>query len=190
MTQFEVVTITLGFVLGLSMSHILWSAASAVRARHELDLDWVPFVWAGCVFLMHVGYWPFVYTVDLVIDQWTWWWYLHVLFLAVLLFASGALVLPSEEKQRLGSLANDFDEHGRLGLIPLALYCWLNVPTSVWLGNTVFVTGNYAIFGLGAVALIAFSSKRRVVQRVAALLFAVVEIWAMVFLWSRAGMGV
>lgn len=32
MSQFEVVTITLSFVLGLSMSHVLWAAAAAVRA--------------------------------------------------------------------------------------------------------------------------------------------------------------
>jgi hypothetical protein len=138
---------------------------------------------------MHVGFWPFVYTVDLVIAEWTWAWNLHVLFLAILLFASGALVLPNEEKQRLGSLSEDFRQHGRLSLIPLALYCWINIPTSTWLASPVFIAGNYAMFALGALAIAAFFARSRRLQGLVVLLFAIVEVLAMVFLWSRPAMG-
>jgi hypothetical protein len=103
-------------------------------------------------------------------------------------FASGALVLPTEAKQRLGSLSDDFQEHGRLSLIPLALYSWLQIPTSTWLESSVFIVGNYSQMILGALALIAFFAKRSIVQRGAVLLFLLVEVLAMVFLWSRPAM--
>ena len=113
MSQFEVITITLSFVLGLSMSHLLWAAAAAVRARRDLRLRWLPFLWAACIFFVHVQYWFAAFAINTVIDQWTWSWYLQMLALGVLLFASGALVLPSESQQRSGDLLDDFRERWR-----------------------------------------------------------------------------
>ena len=108
MSQFEVITLTLSFVLGLSMSHLLWAAAAAVRARDSLRLHWLPFLWASCIFFVHIQYWFAAFTVDTIIDEWSWSWYLQMLALGVLLFASGALVLPSESQQRSGQLIDDF----------------------------------------------------------------------------------
>lgn len=44
MSQFEVITITLSFVLGLSMSHLLWAAAAAFA----VVIVWASvFAWTG-----------------------------------------------------------------------------------------------------------------------------------------------
>ena len=188
MSQFELVTITLSFVLGLSMTHILGSAASAVRARKELVLHWLPFAWAGCIFLLHVQFWVAARDIDVNIDSWTWSWYLNALLLAVLLFASGALVLPTESQQRQGALLEDFQEHGRLSLIPLAIYCFSWVPTSMRLGPSPFVSGNLAIMALSALALMGFLSRRPLVRSGTVLLFAAIQIWAMIFVWAGAGL--
>ena len=81
MSQFEVIAITLSLILGLSASHILWAAASAVRARNEFKLHWLPFVWAVCIFFQHISFFLGGQMIDLRIDSWSWSWYLHVLLL-------------------------------------------------------------------------------------------------------------
>lgn len=184
MSQFEVITITLSFVLGLSMSHLLWAAAAAVRARRDLRLHGLPFLWAACIFFVHVQYWFAAFAVNTMISEWTWWWYLQMLALGVLLFASGALVLPSESQQRAGDLLKDFQEHGRLGLIPLAGYHLLWLPTAYRLDQATFEAGNYANLALALFAILGLTSKRVSVQWASAAAFAVVIVWASVFVWT------
>lgn len=184
MSQFEVITITLSFVLGLSMSHLLWAVASAIRARKTLELHWLPFAWAAAIFFVHVQYWFAAFSIDLAIDQWTWSWYLQILFLGILLFGSGALILPSESQQRLGRLIDDFREHGRLGLLPLAAYFFLWIPTSYRIDGAVLAPGNFANLILSILVLVAFLVRRRSHQIVAILLFSAVLTWATVFVWA------
>lgn len=184
MSQFEVVTITLSFVLGLSMSHLLWTAAAAVRARRTLRLRWLPFLWAACIFFVHVQYWFAAFAINAIIDEWTWSWYLQMLALGILLFASGALVLPSESQQRSGDLIDDFEEHGRLGLIPLAVYhlCWL--PTAYRIDQATFEAGNYANIALAAFAIVGLTVRRTSIQWLSAAGFGIVVVWASVFIWT------
>lgn len=184
MSQFEVITLTLSFVLGLSMSHILWAAAAAVRARRHLRLHGLPFLWAACIFFVHVQFWFAAFAIDKIIDPWTWSWYLQMLFLGVLLFASGALVLPSESQQRSGDLFEDFQEHGRLGLIPLAGYHLLWLPTAYRMDQATFEAGNYANLALALFAVIGLTSKRASVQWVSAAAFGLIVVWASVFVWT------
>lgn len=184
MSKFEVVTLTLSFVLGLSMSHLLWAAAAALRARIHLRLHGLPFLWAACIFFVHVQYWFALFAIDKVVDQWTWSWYLQMLGLGVLLFASGALVLPSESQQRSGSLLDDFREHGRLGLIPLAGYHLFWIPTAYRMDQAMFEAGNYANIALAAVAVIGVTTKRASLQWVSAAAFGLIVVWASVFVWT------
>jgi hypothetical protein len=188
MSQFEVVAITLSLILGLSMSHILWSAASAIRARESLELHWIPFGWATWIFLLHVQFFIAARSIDLALDSWTWSWYLNVLLLAVLLFGGGAMILPSEPSQRSGPILEDFAKHGRLSLLPLSAYCLLHVPTSMRLGESPFVLGNLTIIALSLIAGVAFVSHRRTVQVSAVISFGVIMVWAMVFLWARTAL--
>jgi hypothetical protein len=188
MSQFELITLTYSFVLGLSMSHLLWAAASAVRARNELQLHWLPFAWAAGIFFVHVQYWFAAFAIDMVVQEWTWSWYLHLLGLGVLLFASGALVLPSASEQRVGSLIEDFREHGRLGLIPLAAYFFLWIPTSYRIDRATFDAGNIANLILTLLVLLAFRARKMSIQTLIMLFFALVLTWATVFVWAQDAM--
>jgi hypothetical protein len=184
MSKFEVITLTLSLVLGLSMSHLLWAAAAAVRSRKQLQLHWLPFLWAACIFFVHIQYFFAAFAVNTMIDEWTWSWYLQFLALGILLFASGSLVLPSESQQRAGDLFKDFQEHGRLGLIPLAGYHLLWLPTAYRLDHATFEAGNYANLALALFAVIGLTTKRVSVQWASAVGFGVVIVWASVFVWT------
>jgi hypothetical protein len=184
MSKFEVVTLTLSFVLGLSMSHLLLAAAAAFRARRNLRLHALPFLWAACIFFVHLQYWFAAFAIDGVIDQWTWSWYLQMLGLGVLLFASGALVLPTESQQRSGKLRDDFQENGRFGLIPLAAYHLFWIPTAYRMDQATFEAGNYANLALAMFAVIGLTAKRASVQWVSVAAFGLVIVWASVFVWT------
>lgn len=184
MSQFALITLTLSFVLGLSMSHLLWAGAAAVRARRSLRLHGLPFLWAGCIFFVHVQYWFAAFAINEVIEEWTWSWYLQMLGLGVLLFASGALVLPSESQQRSGDLLDDFQEHGRLGLIPLAGYHLFWLPTAYRMDQALFEAGNYANIALAVLAVVGVTSRRVSVQWAAGVAFGLVIVWASVFVWT------
>ncbi len=184
MSKFEVVTLTLSFVLGLSMSHLLWAAAAAFRARRHLRLHGLPFLWAACIFFVHVQYWFALFAIDRVVDHWTWSWYLQMLGLGILLFAGGALVLPSESQQRSGNLLDDFHEHGRYGLIPLAAYHLFWILTAYRMDQATFEAGNYPNLALAAFAFIGISSKRVSLQWVTAIAFGLIVVWASVFVWT------
>lgn len=184
MTKFEIVTITLSFVLGLSMSHLLWAASALFRARRHVRLHPLPLLWAACIFFVHVQYWFAAFAIDKVIEQWTWSWYLQMLTLGILLFLSGALVLPSESKQYTGDLLEDFKDNGRLGLIPLAAYHLLWIPTAYRMDQATFEAGNYANLALTAFALIGLAAKRKSVQWISAFAFILVVTWASIFVWT------
>jgi hypothetical protein len=184
MSQFDVISITLSFVLGLSMSHLLWATAATVRARGNLQLHPLPFLWAACIFFVHVQYWFAAFAINTMIDLWTWSWYLQMLGLGILLFASGALVLPSESQQRSGNLIDDFQEHGRLGLIPLAAYHLLWLPTAYRLDHATFEAGNYANIALAALAIVGLTTRRVSIQWASGVAFALVVVWASVFVWT------
>jgi hypothetical protein len=178
----------LSVILGLSMSHILWTGASAVRARRELKLHWLPFAWAACIFLQHAHFWFSALSVDLSLDGWSWTWYLQFLLLAVLLFAAGALVLPSDSS-RTDDLLEDFRAHGKISLVPFVLYQLVWIPTNFRAGGSTELIhlldpGNLANLILITLLVIAFFAKRTFVHAVVVLLFALVLTWAQAFVWS------
>ena len=124
MEIFELITITLSFIVGLGVAQVLASVVGVIRARKDRELHWLPLAWAASIFLAHVQFWFALYSRNEQVT-WTWGTFGPVLLLAVFLFLSGGLILPSEASQRSETLLEDFREHGRLSLIP---------PFSDWLG--------------------------------------------------------
>ena len=170
------------------MSHLLWSAASVIRYRREIKLHWLPFAWAAGIFFVHIQYWFAALAIDLTIEGWTWSWYLQILLLGVLLFGSGALVLPSEAQQRHGDLIDDYRENGRLSLIPLAAYFLLWIPTSYRIDRATIEAGNLANLLLGLVVVAAYFAKRPLTQSLTILLFSAVLVWASLFVWAQSAL--
>lgn len=131
----NIITLGLSFVVGLGATQILASVVGVIRARKEQKVHWLPLAWAASIFIFQVQYWFAIYSVNQGITGWTWSNFLPVLLLAGLIFLSGGLILPSEPSRRSESLIEDFREHGRLALIPLAAY----LMTSDFLGFPLLV---------------------------------------------------
>lgn len=190
MTLFEIITITLSVILGLSMGHILWSTVALIRAREEVQLHWLPLSWAAGIFLQHSFYWFAAYSISLKIDDWTWAWYLQLLLLAILLFAAGAMILPTESKP-VENLLQDFEKHGRLALIPLAAHQLLWFPTNFRANDAMsfprdlLIPGNLVNIILILFIAIGFRTKSTTVHGIAVSVFLLVLIWAQSSLWSQ-----
>ncbi len=119
MSEFEIFTVVLSFILGLGIAQILSSVVFLIHSRRDVALSWTPFLWALALFELHINFlfaafW--FYSADRAFV-----WYLLDLVSAVLLFISGGLVLPSESRALPEALDEFFDRDGRLALVPLAI---------------------------------------------------------------------
>ncbi len=187
MSELEIITLTLSLVLGLSVAQMLSSVALAIRARQENDLHWIPLCWTTAIFLFHVQFFFAVFGLDSAVSAWTWDWYGHVLLLAVLLFLSGALVLPSRDRELTSGLLRDFEIHGRLALVPVSLYLLLWMPLNVRSGGQWLSPSNAADVALGLIAAVAFTTRTARVRAVATLTYLAVAAWGVFVVWGRPG---
>lgn len=195
MSEFELITITYSFVLGLGVAQILAALVAAVRSRLEHPLHWMPIAFAASIFMFHIQFWFVIFQFDIqFIDDWTWGTYAPLLFLAVLLFLAGGIILPRGGARTEGGLIADFDAHGRLGLLFLAAYllCW--IPLNGWAATlgirdltlTQFWThpGFWLNLVLGVLLLAAYRQRDRSRQTVIALLYLAGQAYGFFFVWS------
>lgn len=187
MAEFEIIALTLSLILGLSMAQMLSAVALAFRSRRECPLHWLPFAWAAAIFLLHIQYWFVIHDLDSIAPAWTWDWYGPVLLLAVLLFLSGAVILPTRDRELESGLLEDFDAHGRFALIPVSLYLLMWIPMNRRFDVPWVSEENIYDVLLGALAGIAFLSKASRVRAAASLVYLVVAAWAVFVVWSRPG---
>ena len=185
MSKLDIVTLTLSLILGLSIAQILSAVAAAIRG-HRQHLDWIPMTWAAAIFLLHVQFWFAIVDIGTLTSEWSWDWYAPVLLTAVLLFLSGALVLPSRDHEWTLGMKADFERNGRFALIPFSLYMlvWIpiNIRMSGWFDPTNIL--NLVLVGLAALA---FAQRTRRYRGIATAAYLVLVVFGMLFVWSRPG---
>lgn len=136
MSGIELITLTFSFILGLGVAQIL-SAASLVLRRHDdRPLHWVPLTFAFCIFLLHIQVWFAIFELDTVIAGWDWALYAPLLALLVLLYMSGAVVLPPVGAEPGESLAQDFEKRGKISLLLLMIYILGWIPLNAFISRT------------------------------------------------------
>ena len=185
MSEFELITITFSFVLGLGVAQILGAPSAALRNRHSMALHWMPLGFAASIFLFHIQYWFVLFDYDAnLISEWTWWTYGPFLGLAVLLFLSGGVVLPTPGSDAGDSLIHDFEQRGKLSLVFLAAYILAWVPANAWSEGTWFTSDVWLNLGLvGLLTVTYFASSRRL-QSAATGLFLTAQGYGLLFVWA------
>lgn len=187
MSEFEIATIPLGFILGLGVALVLTSFSAAVRDRQSHPLNWMPLSWGFMILALQIQFWFGLYDLDLALGVWSWIWYGQALVVAVLIFLAGALILPTREVRVPGGLIEDFDLHGRLALLPVAGYLvgWL-VPNAKMNGS-MFILPNLMNVLLAGLAIVAFVAGRRPLRTWVTVGFALLLTYTMVFVYSTPG---
>lgn len=133
MESFQWITVTVSIVLGLGITGMLAAAVALFRARGAIRLDWIPLVWAGCIFLWQLQYWWAVIELSGLIRTWTLPEFGVLLLLVLLLYVSSALVLPAHPAERDGDLAAAFEHDGRWALIFISAYFAVAIVANVYL---------------------------------------------------------
>jgi hypothetical protein len=187
LSELEIITLALSLILGLSMAQMLSSVALAFRARHECRPHWIPLTWAVSIFLFHVQFWFSVYDLDSIVPAWTWDWFGPILLLAVLLFLSGAVILPSRERDLAEGLLGDFESHGKYALVPISFYLAAFIPMNVRMGMPWVSAANGLDVVLVCLAGVAILTKRARLRTAATVLFPIVQVWGVLFVWSSPG---
>lgn len=184
MSGFELITITFSFILGLGVAHILRSIAYVVREREQYRLHWIPISVAVIVLLFQVQFWFALVIVDALADQWTWSIYGLLLVLAIMIFLSGATVLPPPGPSRTGSLIEDFETRGRISLVFLALYVlgWIGVAILFW--STAFVHLVIVNTVMVAIALFAYRARQPMARNVLHGILIVMMIYGLITVWT------
>jgi hypothetical protein len=175
MSEFEIITITLSFIVGLGVAQLLTSFSAAVRARLEHPLHWMPFAWGAPILVFSVQYWFALLGLDRMLVDWNWLWYSQMLGLAIALFLAGALLLPTRASTAKAGLRDDFVVHGRYSLLALSVYLlgWI-APNAKLDDGDVFTESNVLNSVMVILALIAFKSKVERVWLIATVAFYVV----------------
>ena len=188
MSEFEIVAITLSFIVGLGIAQLLTSFSEAIRSRLEHPLHWMPFAWGVPILLLSVQYWFGLFDLNTTIKDWNWLWYLQMLAMAMALFMAAALILPPREAATEGGLVTDFTTHGRYGLLALVVYLLGWIPANAIMNNNnIFEIGNIANVAMAAPAFIAYRSKSNKVWIVTTVFFYIVFAITFFGLYSTPG---
>ena len=188
MSQFEIIAITLSFIVGLGIAQLLSSISEAVRSRIDHPLHWMPFAWGVPILLFSVQYWFGIFDLDLALEDWSWFWYLQMLAMAVAIFLAAALILPTRAIAEKGGLLEDFTTHGRYSLLALVAYLlgWIPANTVMSNGN-VLELANILNAAMAVSALIAYKSKSNKIWIVSTVVFFAIFAIAFFGVYSTPG---
>jgi hypothetical protein len=122
METFRWTAIVLSMILGFGLTRLLISAVEVFKSRHTTDIAWMPLVWALCIFLTQIQYWWAIFELPSIIHVWTFGHFLFFVFMTLLLFVSGALILPHSELKEKEAFNHAFELHGKWALVTLSGY--------------------------------------------------------------------
>lgn len=133
MSNFPIVATVLSMILGLSVTRLLLGALTVFRIRRAATPDWVALVWAAMLFSIQLEFWWAVNALPEIKASYTFVEFLLLVFLALSLFVSAALVLPSRSEDEHNGLRIYFEQDGRYALLSLSTYLFLGLIVNILL---------------------------------------------------------
>ncbi len=185
MSGLEIITITFSIILGLGVTQILERMAYVVREKEQHRLHWIPLSVAFLILLFHVQFWFALVIVDSFLDKWNWTVYSVLLFLAIVIFLSGATVLPSAGSSRSSNLLEDFNTRGKISLIFFALYFigWIVIAIMFWTAGE-FTTLVIVNLAMATTAVIAYRTQHPYVRSLLHGILIAITIYGLIFVWA------
>lgn len=132
LTNFPIVATVLSIILGLSVTRLLLGALTVFRIRRSVAPDWVALVWAVTLFTTQLQFWWAVNSLPAVKVVYSFPEFLLLVLLALSLFVSAALLLPSRSEDEQNGLRLYFEQDGRYALLFLSTYLVLGLIVNVF----------------------------------------------------------
>ena len=172
MSNFPIVATVLSMILGLSVTRLLLGALTVFRILRVATPDWVALVWAAMLFTTQLEFWWAVNALPEVKGTYSFPEFLLLVLLALSLFLSAALLLPSRSEDEHQGLRVYFEQDGRYALLSLSTYLFLGLIVNIVL----FKASPLAIWGALDVVMIvlpvcAFYAKSRKAYSMITLLY-------------------
>jgi hypothetical protein len=166
-------------ILRLGITRLLSALVEVFRSRDSVRLDWVPLVWAGCIFLWQLQYWWTIIELPGLVNSWMPGAFLILVSLPLLLFVSAALVLPPSKEEGTRTLRESFARDGRWALVSMSAYFGLALFANwlLWEVSPVSTWGAFLSL-LIILPLVCVWSRSRRVQEVVTILFGPLTILA------------
>jgi hypothetical protein len=186
MSEFELVVIVLSFIIGFGVNEILASLVIVARDPERVRVDWLPIIWALAILCHQFQFWfgtlfleqSFGLSIGL-------FWLL--VFVAILLYLAGGMILPSRGDPEREGRSGGFDESGIRALLPLTAFTLIATVVNVWAGygwTDPAVALNVLLTALSGLALVV---RRRSIRLGAAVTYAAVLVFGILFVWARPG---
>ena len=178
MGVFKWVAVTYAIVLGLGVARLLSAAVDVFRSRRHAQLDWIPFAWAGTLFLWQLQFWWAIIELPQIMQVWSLGDFLILLTLTLLLFVAAALILPGDQMKPGDSLSKLFHQDGRWALVCLSTYFLLAIFADWFLWDqTPFSYFGALLFALAALPILYLKIPSRRGQEILTIVFVVLSIW-------------
>ncbi len=121
-------------------------------------------------------------------QPWTWARFGPAFLNSIFLYLAAGLVLPGNGPINAETLLSDFDENGRLALIPLAVMHLVAIPLNILLhGVPLLHLANFLNIPLVGLITIVWFANGRNMQFYSTVLFGLIYAYAMLTVWSRPG---
>jgi hypothetical protein len=144
MSNFPIVATVLSMILGLSVTRLLLGLLTVFRIRRTAKPDWVALVWAVMLFTTQLDFWWAVNALPQIKTTFSFLEFLLLVLLALSLFISAALLLPSRSEDEQNGLRVYFEEDGRYALLSFSTYLVLGLIVNV----TLFQVSPVALWGV------------------------------------------
>lgn len=177
MSNFPIVATVLSMILGLSVTRLLLGALTVFRIRREAAPDWVALVWAVMLFAVQLEFWWAVNALPEIKHTFSFLEFLLLVLLALSLFVSAALLLPSRSEDERNGLRVYFEQDGRFALLSLSTYLFLGLIVNIVL----FQSSPLALWGALDLIMIAlpvgaFIAKSRNVYAAITLIYVPINV--------------
>lgn len=177
LTNFPIVATVLSMILGLSVTRLLLGALTVFRIRRSVAPDWVALVWAVTLFTTQLQFWWAVNSLPAVKVVYSFPEFLLLVLLALSLFVSAALLLPSRSEDEQNGLRLYFEQDGRYALLFLSTYLVLGLIVNVFF----FQASPVALWGVLDVIMIllplcTFVAKSRKAYSILTLMYVPVNV--------------
>ncbi|MEY4762063.1 MAG: hypothetical protein RLZZ200_1919 [Pseudomonadota bacterium] len=179
MSAFDFITIAVSLILGIGITQLLTAAIHLIRSRETFRRNGLAFAWAVTIFFSQLMFWWASYDLVHLVRTWTLGGFFLLVAGALLLFAAGAMILPSTDANSQGAGEASLHRESRHALIPLSLYgMWCIVANNVFADEPVLTWSNLGLLGMSMLPLLSLRSRGQFVQWGVVVLYAAIVLIA------------
>lgn len=150
-SAFRAIWVAPSIILGMGMTRLFSDAITLFRSRQNVQIDWIPLVWAVCIFIWQIQYLWAIIELPSFVQKWTLLDFLFCCFFPFP-FVSAALVLPDNQLHTGARLEDNFLRDGRWSLIALSAWGFTAVLADLTMFDVAFLSWDVGLMAVIATA--------------------------------------